>query len=82
MSIAPLLKKSIKKQIPNKTAPNWRIHKKHFVRKTNRHFCEPGAVTFSSGWFGQGHEVRFDYYWHPELIRMEKRQQNIKFYPL
>jgi hypothetical protein len=58
IAIGPLLKKSVAGEKPNKRTPNWRIHMKNFVRKTRTHFCEPGSVTFSAGWFGQGHEVR------------------------
>lgn len=56
-SIGPLLRQSVKKEKPKKPAPNWRIHHRNFVRKSHRHHCEPGAVNFSSGWFGLGHEV-------------------------
>lgn len=58
LSLTPLLKKSIKEEIPQKPPPNWRINEKNFVQKTHRHLCEPGSVTFSAGWFGQGHAVR------------------------
>ena len=57
VSISPLLKSSIKQEMRDKT-PNWRIHEKNFVGKSDRHVCEPGAVTFSAGWFAQGHVVR------------------------
>lgn len=52
-SISPLLKASVKTQKAGTAAPNWRVHKKNFLFRTK----EPGAVTFSSGWFAQGHEV-------------------------
>lgn len=52
-SISPLLKASVKGQKHGTTAPNWRVHKGNFVARSK----EPGAVTFSSGWFAQGHEV-------------------------
>lgn len=57
MSIGPLLKRSIKSETSKKTAPNWRINQRHFVRKSAQHICEPGAINISSGWFGQGHVV-------------------------
>jgi hypothetical protein len=62
-SVTPLLKRSIKKDHPNTTTPNWRINHKHFARKRKSRLLEPGVVTFSSGWFGQGHEVRSFYYY-------------------
>jgi hypothetical protein len=58
VSLTPLLKISVKEEKPEKPAPNWRINEKNFVPKTGRHLCEPGSVTFSAGWFAQGHEVR------------------------
>jgi hypothetical protein len=58
VAIGPLLKKSVASEKPNKPAPNWRIHMRNFVKKSRTHFCEPGSVTFSAGWLGQGHTVR------------------------
>ena len=52
------LKKTVQKESPNlNKKPNWRTHDVNFARKTSRDTIEPGAVTFSAGWFGQGHEV-------------------------
>jgi hypothetical protein len=62
VSIGPLLKKSVKREKPPKTSPNWRINYKNFVKKSSRHMCEPGAVNFSAGWLGQGHTVGFQFY--------------------
>ena len=42
---------------PNATPPSWRINYGNFKKKNHTNVLEPGAVTFSSGWFGQGHEV-------------------------
>ena len=60
-SIGPLLKKSVQQEKPQKRSPNWRIHQKNFVKKSSRNICEPGAVNFSSGWFGQGHTVSVEF---------------------
>lgn len=57
--ISPWLRSSVKFQRVNKPAPNWRIHRNNFIRKTSRHILEPGAINFSAGWLGQGHAVRF-----------------------
>ena len=59
MSITPLLQRSIRKAAPGKLAPNWRTHKKNFVTSMASRICEPGAVTFSAGWFAQGHTVQY-----------------------
>jgi hypothetical protein len=59
VSITPLLSKSIRKKVPGKSAPNWRIHKKNFVTSMASRVCEPGAVTFSAGWFAQAHTVQY-----------------------
>jgi hypothetical protein len=61
LGIEALLKKSVQKEMPNKPIPNWRTHEENFIPKSSRDGIEPGAVTFSSGWFGQGHEVRFHF---------------------
>jgi hypothetical protein len=56
--ISPLLKASVRRKQPHCATPNWRVNKKNFV--SLRHGCrslEPGAITFSAGWFAQGHEV-------------------------
>jgi hypothetical protein len=58
VSLTRLLKTSVKEEKPEKPAPNWRVNDKNFVCKTGRHLCEPGSVTFSAGWFAQGHEVQ------------------------
>lgn len=55
ISIEPLLKTSIREEISDKPRPNWRINQKNFVEKSDE--CEPGTVTFSAGWFAQGHTV-------------------------
>jgi len=68
IAVGPLLKKSVTSEKPNNRAPNWRIHMKNFVRKTRTHFCEPGSVTFSAGWLGQGHTVRQIYFLWSKLI--------------
>ena len=61
MEIEPLLKKSVKKEIPNKTTPNWRSHEFNFAPKTSAQVMEPGVANFSSGWYAQGHEVSLTY---------------------
>jgi hypothetical protein len=61
MDIGPLLERSVKEEMAKKPAPNWRIRRTNFVRKTARRICEPGSVTFSAGWFGQGHAVRHQF---------------------
>lgn len=60
-TIGPLLSRSVQEQKAHKTPPNWRVNGKNFLKKNSIHHIEPGAVTFSSGWFGQGHEVSFRY---------------------
>ena len=57
VSLGQLLKRSVEKPKSGKPDPNWRVHKQNFVKKSGSHVCEPGAVTFSAGWFGQGHAV-------------------------
>ena len=57
MEIGLLLERSVKEEMAKKPAPNWRIRRSNFVGKTTKRICEPGSVTFSAGWFGQGHEV-------------------------
>jgi hypothetical protein len=59
VSIEGLLKKSVETQKPHKTAPNWRTHDLNFVENTSTDAIEPGTVTFSGGWFAQGHAVSF-----------------------
>jgi hypothetical protein len=49
-----ILKRSVKKSIPKGPAPNWRVKDSNFMKKN---LLEPGAVTFSAGWFAQGHVV-------------------------
>jgi hypothetical protein len=61
IQIEPLLKKSVKKEIPNKTTPNWRTHELNFAPKTSDHVMEPGAANFSAGWYAQGHNVSLTY---------------------
>ncbi|KAF8810609.1 hypothetical protein BYT27DRAFT_7253591 [Phlegmacium glaucopus] len=53
--IAPLLRASIKSRHPGKTPPSWRIDRKQFTATGEQRTLEPGAVTFSAGWFAQGH---------------------------
>jgi hypothetical protein len=53
-----MLEKSVQTALPDKT-PNWRTHDVNFVTKSSRDTIEPGAINFSAGWFGQGHEVCF-----------------------
>jgi hypothetical protein len=76
ISIAPLLKKSVVMEKPQKCAPNWRINAKNFFRKSLRHRCEPGAVNFSAGWLGQGHTVSFNLFFitiaNPLFIQTEQ----------
>ena len=56
--IEGILKKSVQKESPNLNKKvNWRTHDVNFARKNSRDTIELGAVTFSAGWFGQGHEV-------------------------
>ena len=57
MSIGPLLKRSIKKNI--RRSPNWRINNSSFIWKTAAHKFEPGSAVLSPGWFAQGHAVSF-----------------------
>ena len=59
MSIGPLLRRSIKKNIPQRRSPNWRINNSSFILKTAAHEFEPGSVVLSPGWFVQGHAVSF-----------------------
>jgi hypothetical protein len=56
-SIRPLLKASIKAGTDKDAVPNWRIRNGHFSKGNGDQACEPGAINFSAGWFGQGHEV-------------------------
>jgi len=63
-----LLKKSVEKETPKKT-PNWRSHDDNFMEKNSRDTIEPGSITFSGGWFGQGHTVRILFRFKRELIR-------------
>jgi hypothetical protein len=51
------LKQSVKADKVQTPTPNWRINSKNFVRTSSRHVCEPGTVTFSAGWYAQGHAV-------------------------
>jgi hypothetical protein len=57
-----MLKKSVQTQKLDKSTPNWRTHDLNFVTDSSRDSIEPGAVTFSAGWLGQGHTVRFQFY--------------------
>jgi hypothetical protein len=57
-----LLKKSVQKQKLDKPTPNWRTHDVNFVTHVSGNLIEPGAVTFSAGWLGQGHTVGFQFY--------------------
>jgi hypothetical protein len=75
-SIGPLLEKSIKTARPNKTAPNWRINDDNFVEKSPEHICEPGAVNFSSGWFGQGHVVSDSFFFYVMRAVLKPCRQN------
>jgi hypothetical protein len=55
--------KSVGKKLPKKdVTPNWRTHDINFVKKSSNVTIEPGAVTFSAGWLGQGHEVGVLFY--------------------
>jgi hypothetical protein len=54
----------LKKSVVEDPHSNWRVNEINFVEKG---VCEPGAVTFSGGWFAQGHTVRFEYL-HPRRI--------------
>jgi hypothetical protein len=56
ISVERMLKKSVQTESRDKT-PNWRARDANFVKNTSGGAVEPGSVTFSSGWFGQGHEV-------------------------
>lgn len=51
------MKSSVKKELPHKSTPNWRQHQDNFVNNDVTDIIEPGAVTFSAGWLGQGHTV-------------------------
>jgi hypothetical protein len=57
-----MLKKSVQQEVENKPTPNWRTNEVNFPGKSSRETIEPGAVTFSAGWLGQGHTVCFYYY--------------------
>lgn len=57
VTINPLLKRTVKRGLPNNTAPNWRIDRKNFIKTSRRYTCEPGATNLSAGWLGQGHMV-------------------------
>lgn len=59
VAIEPLLKKSIQKPKLDKPVPNWRSLDENFVDNSSGDLIEPGAVTFSAGWLGQGHTVSF-----------------------
>jgi hypothetical protein len=54
-----MLKKSIQKQKLDKPVPNWRTFDENFITNNAGDSIEPGAVTFSAGWLGQGHTVSF-----------------------
>lgn len=53
----------------------------NFVEKTDRHVCEPGSVTFSSGWFGQGHEVGICYYSFTSTYLTDLKTDNYQLLP-
>lgn len=57
VSIGPLLRESIKSATQTSTTANWRIRKHNFMEPNSQQFCEPGAINFSAGWFGQAHDV-------------------------
>ena len=59
LAIEPLLKKSIQTPKLDKPVPNWRSLDKNFVSNSSGDLVEPGSVTFSAGWLGQGHTVSF-----------------------
>jgi len=44
------------------TTPNWRVDKKNFVANKTGQICQPGAINFSAGWFGQGHDVSLRFF--------------------
>jgi hypothetical protein len=56
-AISPILPKSIQKPMPNRSQPNWHVNKSNFIMEDIENICDPGTVTFSAGWLGQGHEV-------------------------
>lgn len=80
VSIGPLLERSIKTARPEKTAPNWRINEDNFVEKSAEHMCEPGAVNFSSGWFGQGHVVSQSFFLRYAILLKPPRQNGTPYY--
>ena len=51
----------MQKPLPHKSTPNWRTHDNNFVPEGSIDTIEPGAITFSGGWFGQGHAVRYPF---------------------
>lgn len=67
VGIAPLLRASVKDEVPEKTRPNWRVNQVNFL-EAGRQICEQGTVVFSPGWFSQGHTVRFRISFQSELI--------------
>jgi hypothetical protein len=62
MGVGKMLKRSVKQDVPQKITANWRIREDNFANKNTKRILEPGAVTFSAGWFGLGHEVSFKFY--------------------
>jgi hypothetical protein len=58
----------VKEDKVRKPAPNWRVNRKNFVTASSKHVCEPGTVTFSAGWYAQGHAVRLLF-----LLRLFKK---------
>jgi hypothetical protein len=74
-----LLKNSRREKQPEKPDPSWRTNGKHFIEKSDRHVCEPGAVNFSAGWFGLGHAVGI---YFPLILTIESIPNQSEEYPL
>jgi len=72
-----MLKRTVKEDVPKRTAPNWRIRGQNFVPKNANQVLERGAVTFSAGWFGQGHTVSFEFCSLTEANSFRNRAKNI-----
>jgi hypothetical protein len=73
-----VLKKLIKKRKTARPTLNWRIKDSNFIDKTSLHTLECGSVNFSSGWYGQGHEVRLNKYFLIEINNLTP-SQSIKY---